>query len=45
VARNTIDCDLETPEFWVDAILSLEDPLKQLQQLIPALAKKNLPAG
>jgi oligoendopeptidase F len=37
VARNTIDCDLETPEFWIEAIVSLEDPLRQLRQVIPKL--------
>ena len=37
VARNTIGCDLESPEFWIDAILSLEEPLEQLRQMMPRL--------
>ena len=37
VARDTIDCDLESPEFWIDAILSLEEPLQQLRQVTQQL--------
>ena len=47
VARNTIDCDLESPEFWSDAILSLEEPLRQLRLVTPKLTgggSKNQPA-
>ena len=39
VARDTIDCDLESTEFWVAAIRSLEQPLHQLKQLIPGLSQ------
>ena len=47
VARNTIDCDLESPEFWSDAILSLEEPLRQLRLVTPKLTgggSENQPA-
>lgn len=35
VARHSIGCDLESPEFWVAAIRSLEEPLGQLEGLLP----------
>ena len=35
VARQTIGRDLESPEFWTEAILSLEEPLAHLEQLVP----------
>ena len=33
VARRSIGCNLESPEFWAEAIKSLEEPLKQLESL------------
>jgi oligoendopeptidase F len=33
VVKQTIGADLEQPEFWVDAIKSLEAPLKRLAEL------------
>jgi oligoendopeptidase F len=35
VARQSIDQDLEQPDFWVRAIRSLEEPLGQLEGLLP----------
>ena len=35
VARRTIGRDLESPDFWVEAIQSLEPPLAQLEELLP----------
>ncbi len=32
VARQTLDCDLESPEFWRDAIETLREPVEQLEQ-------------
>lgn len=37
VARRTIGRDLESPEFWSDAIRSLEEPLSRLETLYPSL--------
>jgi oligoendopeptidase F len=38
VVRRTVGQDLEKPDFWADAIKSLEDPLNRLQNLLPKLA-------
>jgi len=35
VVRNTIGRDLEKPDFWSEAIQSLEEPLAQLESLAP----------
>ena len=35
VARRSIGRDLEAPDFWVEAIRSLEAPLKQLEAILP----------
>ena len=35
VARKTIRQDLSKPEFWTQAIRSLENPMKQLESLLP----------
>ena len=35
VARQSIGVDLEKPEFWRDAIRTLEEPLAQLEELLP----------
>jgi len=35
VARRTIGRDLESPDFWVEAIQSLEQPLAHLEELLP----------
>jgi len=37
VAKQSIDQDLEQPDFWVRAIRSLETPLAQLETLLPQL--------
>jgi oligoendopeptidase F len=37
VARRSIGCDLETPDFWVEAIRSMEEPMRALQELAPAV--------
>jgi oligoendopeptidase F len=34
VARHSLGCDLEKPDFWVDAIHTLEEPYKRLKQLL-----------
>ena len=35
VARQTLGQDLESPEFWSEAIMSLEESLDHLEQLLP----------
>ena len=35
VVKRTIGTDLEQPEFWVDAIKSLEAPLNRLEEIAP----------
>ena len=35
IARHTIGRDLQSPEFWSEAIMSLEDSLIHLEQLLP----------
>ena len=37
IARRTIGRDLESPEFWAEAIRSLEEPLRQLQAILPSV--------
>lgn len=37
VARQSIGVDLEEPEFWRDAIRTLDTPLAQLEELLPAV--------
>jgi oligoendopeptidase F len=41
VVRRTVGRDLEEPRFWNEAIESLEEPLKRLEDLLP----KVLPPG
>jgi oligoendopeptidase F len=40
VARQSIGVDLEKPEFWRDAIRTLDAPLAQLEELLPAVLVK-----
>ena len=35
VVRRTVGRELEAPEFWSEAIRSLEEPLKRLEDLLP----------
>jgi len=35
VVKRTLGRDLETPEFWSEAIQSLERPLSRLEALLP----------
>jgi oligoendopeptidase F len=35
IVKQTIGRDIEETEFWSEAIRSLEEPLKQLQALLP----------
>ena len=35
IARHTINRDLESSEFWIEAIKSLEEPFSQLETLLP----------
>jgi oligoendopeptidase F len=37
VARRTIGKDLESSEFWTEAIQSLEEPLHQFEKLLPSV--------
>ncbi|MGZ8453460.1 MAG: hypothetical protein ACXWZE_15355, partial [Candidatus Binatia bacterium] len=41
VVRQTVGTDIEKTEFWSEAIQSLEEPLSQLQALIPKLTMQN----
>ena len=38
VVKRTVGQDIEKPDFWTEAIRSLEDPLKRLQSILPNLA-------
>jgi oligoendopeptidase F len=40
VAKRSIDQNLEKPDFWVQAIRSLEQPLEQLEALLPSVLKQ-----
>ncbi len=35
IARKTLGCNLESSEFWIEAINTLVEPLKQLEALLP----------
>jgi oligoendopeptidase F len=35
VARLSLGCDLEKPDFWVEAIHTLEEPYDRLKELLP----------
>jgi oligoendopeptidase F len=37
VASGNIGCDLESPEFWIEAIHSLNEPYERLKELLPRL--------
>ncbi len=37
IARQAINRDLETSEFWIEAIRSLEEPLNQMETLLPGV--------
>ena len=37
VARSTVGCDLESPDFWGGAIETLREPVEQLEALLPRL--------
>ncbi len=41
VVRQTVGRNLENTEFWSDAIGSLEEPLGQLQELLPKVMTRN----
>ncbi len=41
VARRSIGQDLESPEFWKQGIVSLEEDLKQFQELLPRVMNLN----
>jgi oligoendopeptidase F len=40
VVKQTVGRDLETREFWADAVRSLEEPLEQLESLLPRVLPK-----
>ena len=40
VVRKTVGRDLETADFWAEAIRSLEEPLQQLEILLPKIMPK-----
>ncbi|MFH1568851.1 MAG: M3 family oligoendopeptidase [Gemmatimonadota bacterium] len=37
VARQAIGCDLESPQFWKDAIETLREPVERLEARLPAV--------
>jgi oligoendopeptidase F len=37
VVKRTVGSDLESREFWKEAIQSLEEPLSQLEALLPSV--------
>jgi oligoendopeptidase F len=37
VVRRTLGRDLENPQFWSETILSLEEPLRRLEALLPTI--------
>ena len=41
VVKQTVGRDIEKTEFWSEAIQSLEEPLSQLQALLPKVSKQN----
>jgi oligoendopeptidase F len=44
LVKRTVGPDIQKPEFWTEAINSLEEPLERLQNLLPkVLAKKDPP--
>ncbi|MBI1994890.1 MAG: M3 family oligoendopeptidase [Deltaproteobacteria bacterium] len=43
VVRRTIGRELEAPEFWREAIESLEEPLKRLEALLPRVLPSKTP--
>jgi len=45
ISRRTIGCDLESREFWLEAIASLEEPLNQLEVLLPRVLPYAAGAG
>lgn len=40
VAKRSIEQDLEKPDFWVQAIRSLEAPLEKLEEILPKVLKQ-----
>ncbi|MFT5367552.1 MAG: oligoendopeptidase F [Candidatus Latescibacterota bacterium] len=41
VAKQSIGQDLEKPDFWVQAIRGMEDPLAQLEEILPRVLNTN----
>ncbi len=41
VAKRTLNCNIEAPEFWADAIKTLEAPLAQLAELLPQVLNEH----
>ena len=41
VVKQTVGSDIEKTEFWSEAIRSLEEPLKQLQAMLPKVMTRN----
>jgi oligoendopeptidase F len=41
VVQRTVGRDLESPDFWSEAIQSLEEPLKRLETLLPKVLPPN----
>jgi oligoendopeptidase F len=39
VVRRTVGRNLEQPEFWAEGIQSLEEPLTQLEKLLPWISR------
>jgi len=41
VARRTIGRDLESPDFWTEAIHSLDKPLNDLEAILPSVLPRS----
>ncbi len=40
VARKSICCKIDSPEFWIESIRTLEEPMKKFKALLPKLCLK-----
>ena len=45
VVKQTIGVDIEQPDFWAEAITSLEEPLNRLQTILPRVLPEALGVG
>jgi oligoendopeptidase F len=40
VVKHTVNRDLDEPEFWVEGIQSLQEPLSRLEALLPKVVRR-----